>query len=102
MDEVSPPVVLDGCEPIYNQYVIRCERRDELKAWLAENGVGTAIYYPLPLHLQNCFRSLGYSEGDFPESERAAAETLSLPIHQDLLAEEQRYVIEKVKEFYAR
>lgn len=102
MDEVSPPVVLDGCDPIYNQYVIRCERRDGLKAWLAESGVGTAIYYPLPLHLQNCFRSLGYSEGDFPESERASAETLSLPIHQDLLEEEQRYVIEKVKEFYAR
>jgi dTDP-4-amino-4,6-dideoxygalactose transaminase len=101
MDEVTPPVALDGCRHIYNQYVIRCRDRDRLKAFLAEQGVGTAIYYPRPLHLQECFASLSYGEGDFPEAERAAGETLSLPVYPELAEEEQAYVIEKVKEFYA-
>jgi dTDP-4-amino-4,6-dideoxygalactose transaminase len=101
MDEVAPPVTLEGCTPIYNQYVIRAERRDELKAFLAEHGVGSAIYYPLSLHEQECFGSLGYSTGDMPESERAAKETLSLPVYAELTDEEQEYVIAKVREFYA-
>jgi len=101
MDEVAPPVVLDGLTPIYNQYVIRAGRRDELKAHLGENGIGCAIYYPLSLHEQQCFASLGYKTGDFPESERAAMESLSLPVYPELREEEQQYVIDKVKEFYA-
>jgi dTDP-4-amino-4,6-dideoxygalactose transaminase len=101
MAEVVPPVILDGCTPIYNQYVIRAERRDDLKAHLGENGIGCAIYYPRSLHEQQCFASLGYATGDFPESERAAAETLSLPVFPELREEEQQYVIDKVKEFYA-
>jgi dTDP-4-amino-4,6-dideoxygalactose transaminase len=102
MDEVSPPPVLAGCTPIYNQYVIRAKDRDALKAYLAEEGIGSAIYYPLSLHEQECFAGLGYKRGDFPESERAAAETLSLPVYAELTDEEQAFVIKMVKEFYAR
>jgi dTDP-4-amino-4,6-dideoxygalactose transaminase len=73
-----------------------------LKAFLDRNGIGNAIYYPLSLHEQECFRSLGYGAGAFPESERAAKETLSIPVYPELLPAEQEYVIGKVKEFYAR
>jgi len=100
-DGVVPPVVLHDGTPIYNQYVIRADRRDELKAFLGENGIGCAIYYPRSLHEQDCFGSLGYSTGDFPESERAARESLSLPVYPELREDEQQYVIDKVREFYA-
>ena len=86
---------------IYNQYVIRAKRRDELRASLKEHGVGTEIYYPLPLHLQSCFTELGYKEGDFPESEKAAAETLAIPIYPELEPAQQEYVVEKIHAFYA-
>jgi len=86
---------------IYNQYVIRAKRRDELRAYLGEHGVGTEIYYPLPLHLQSCFAELGYKAGDFPESEKAAAETLALPVYPELDRVQQDYVVEKISSFYA-
>ncbi len=101
MEEVTPPPVPPGHVPIYNQYVIRCRDRDGFKAFLADRGVGTAIYYPRPLHLQECFRGLGYREGDFPEAERAAAETLSLPVYAELTEAEQNHVIESIRAFYA-
>jgi dTDP-4-amino-4,6-dideoxygalactose transaminase len=85
---------------VYNQFVIRAPERDRLKAWLQENGVGTEIYYPLPLHLQPCFRYLGYQENDFPVSERAAQETLSLPVHSALTAADIEYVCESISAFY--
>jgi dTDP-4-amino-4,6-dideoxygalactose transaminase len=84
---------------IYNQYVIRVKSRDELRGYLNEQGIGTEIYYPLALHQQICFIGLGYRKGDLPESERAAAETLALPIYPELDADRQEYVIEKVTEF---
>jgi len=85
---------------IYNQYVIRAPQRDGLRGFLSKHGVGTDIYYPLPLHLQECYRTLGYHKGDFPESERAAEETLALPIFPELGEDQQEYVVEKIKEFY--
>jgi dTDP-4-amino-4,6-dideoxygalactose transaminase len=85
---------------IYNQYVIRAQDRDELKSYLSEQGIGTEIYYPLSLHQQECFAGLGYREGDFPESEKAASTTLAIPIYPELEPVQQDYVIEKIGEFY--
>ena len=71
-----------------------------MKAYLGEQGIGTEIYYPLALHQQKCFESLGYSKGDFPESEKAAAETLALPVYPELEPAQQEYVVEKVSAFF--
>ena len=86
---------------IYNQFVIRVPRRDELRNFLGENGVSTEIYYPVPFHEQSCFRFLGHNRGDFPESERAAQETIALPIYPELTGEMQAYVVAKMAEFFS-
>ncbi len=83
---------------IYNQYVIRIANRDKVQAALKTAGIGSEVYYPVPLHIQKCFINLGYKPGDFPESERAALETLALPIYPELAPEQLSYVIQKVKE----
>jgi len=84
----------------YHQYVIRAKKRDELQKFLKEKGVSTAIYYPLPLHLQKCFAYLGYKEGDFPESEKAALEVLAVPIYPELTFDQQEFVVHSIAEFY--
>lgn len=96
---VVTPCVTDYSRHIYNQYVIRVPERDGLFAHLNSAGIGCAIYYPIPLHIQNCFKSLGYKEGDFPESERAAKETLSIPVYPELTEEQKLYVVNKILEF---
>jgi len=82
---------------IYNQYTIRTLKRDELQNKLNEANVGNAIYYPVPLHLQECFGYLGYKAGDLPESEKAAQEVLSIPIYPELTIEQKNYVIQSIK-----
>jgi len=85
---------------VFNQYVVRVERRDELRAFLAEKGIGTAVYYPLPLHMQECFAYLGYRRGDFPQSEKAASETLALPVYPELSDDQAAAVVAAIGEFY--
>ena len=86
----------------YNQYVIRVADRDALREYLSERGVATEVYYPLPLHLQQCFLYLGHKEGSFPESERAAKSTLALPIYPGLEPEQQAYVVQQIQSFFKR
>ena len=85
---------------IYNQFVICCPQRDELRAHLAKNGIGTEIYYPLPLHLQKCFAHLGYRAGDFPVSERLARESMALPIYAELAVDDIETVARTIQDFF--
>jgi len=98
---VGTPYRMADCRHIYNQYIIRVSNRDGLREHLKAKNIGNALYYPKPLHLQVCFKDLGYQEGDCPESERASKETLSIPIFSLLTDEEKDYVASSVLEFVA-
>ncbi len=102
LDELVTPPVAEGNESIYNQYTVRVRggRRDELQAHLKARGVGSAVYYPVPLHLQECFAYLGHREGDFPESERACREVLSLPVFPELTEAQLAWVVDSIRAFF--
>ncbi len=96
---VQTPYISGDCASIYYQYVIRVPRRDELVAHLRENSVGCEIYYPLPMHLQQCFAYLGYKRGDFPQAEKAADEVVAIPVYPELTDEMKDYVVETILSF---
>jgi dTDP-4-amino-4,6-dideoxygalactose transaminase len=100
--EVRTPYVDPSNESIYNQYTLRVERRDELQAHLKARGIGTSVYYPLPLHLQPCFAYLGYKPGSCPEAERAAHEVVSLPVYPELTRDQLDEVVAGVRSFFGR
>ena len=90
---------MPGAKHVWHQYVIRAPRRDGLREFLTARGIGSEIYYPVPLHMQEALRGLGYQEGDFPEAERAAREVLALPIFPELRVDEQETVVAAIAEF---
>ena len=101
LKNVTTPVEKDGNWMIYNQYTVRTEHRDAFMAHLTQHNVGNAIYYPLSLHLQQCFDYLGYNEGDFPEAEKASKEVVSLPVYSELNQDQLDYVVSVVSQFSA-
>jgi dTDP-4-amino-4,6-dideoxygalactose transaminase len=102
LDDVRTPTIDPANESIYNQYTLRVARRDALQTHLKEKQIGSAVYYPLSLHLQPCFAYLGYKRGAFPESERAAQEVISVPVYPELQQSQLDEVIEAVRGFYGR
>ena len=101
-DRLTLPVVGAGNTHVYNQFTIRTPQRDELNAYLTEKNIGNRIYYPVPLHLQECYETLGYQQGDFPVAEQAAQEVLSLPIYPELTQDQITFVVQTIKEFFTR
>ena len=98
--QVTLPTAIRGYRHTWNQYVIRVPRRDQLRHFLGEQGVGTEIYYPVPLHQQQCFAYLGYGANEFPQSNAAAGEVLALPIFPELVLEQIEYVVDRIAAFY--
>jgi len=98
---VASPLILPECRSVYNQFVISVKNRDALRRHMADDGIGTEVYYPLAMHLQKCFKYLGYKRGDFPESERASRTVLALPIFQGLKRAELKRIVSSIAAFYA-
>jgi len=99
LDRLVLPVEPPGLHHIYNQFVIRVPHRDDLKAFLDDRGIGNEIYYPVPFHLQQCFADLGYVRGTFPHAERAASQTIAIPIYSEISIEQQQAVVSAIAEF---
>jgi dTDP-4-amino-4,6-dideoxygalactose transaminase len=102
--KLAGPILLpeDHSGHIYNQFVIRCQDRDGLQRFLRERGVGTEVYYPVPLHIQPCFKDLGYKQGQFPEAEAASRQSLALPIYPELSEAQQGYVVSQIGSYLGR
>jgi len=100
--EVITPIVKDGVTAVWHQYAFRCEQKDEMGNFLASKGVGSAAFYPVPLHLQKAFEYLGYKEGDLPVAEKLTKQTVCLPIFPELTKEELQYIVKNIKEFFEK
>jgi dTDP-4-amino-4,6-dideoxygalactose transaminase len=100
-EKISTPVIKDNYRHIFNQFILRVPQRDDLITHLKSKNIGCEIYYPVALHNQECFAYLNYSDGDFPVSEQAAKDTIAIPIYPELTADQKKYVVESIKEFYA-
>lgn len=98
--DIVVPFIDENCEHVFHLYVVRTNKRDELKKFLNDNGIGTNIHYPYPLHLQEAYKFLGYKKGSFPIAEDYAPKLLSLPMYPEMTDEQVDYVVEKIKEFY--
>ena len=97
---ITPPFIPSWSKPVFHLYVIRAKRRDELQKFLGDNGIGTGLHYPIPLHLQKAYANKGFGEGMFPVTEKVATEILSLPMFPNLTQEQIRYVVEQIIYFY--
>ena len=102
LNTIVTPSVPSWAKPVFHIYVIRTQKRDELQKFLSENGIGTGLHYPIPLHLQKAYGGLGYAEGDFPITEKVANEIISLPMFPYLTNEQIEYVVEKIQQFYSQ
>ena len=100
IEEIILPAEMSYAKHVYHLFVIQSQKRDELQKKLTEKGIGNGLHYPLPLHMQNCFKDLGYKKGDFPETEKLASDCLSLPIYPEITDEQLEYVSNTIKEFY--
>jgi dTDP-4-amino-4,6-dideoxygalactose transaminase len=101
-ERVILPRTRPGNYHVFNQFTIRAQKRDELRAYLKDKDIGCEVYYPVPMHVQECYRNLGYRKGAFPISERAAAEALSLPVYAELSDTHLAYVVDTIRDFYRR
>ena len=97
--QIILPYVSPDCEPVWHLFAVRCQKRDALAAFLAERGIGTNKHYPIPMHLQECYKDLGIAQGELPIAEEISATELSLPMYYGMTDEEIRYVIDCVNEF---
>lgn len=102
LGDIQLPIVKEGNQEVYYVFTIKTKKRDGLNAYLKEKGIGTSIYYPIPLHLQNCFKDLGYKKGDFPVSEELCQTVLSLPMYPELTEDEVNYTCEAIKDYYKK
>jgi dTDP-4-amino-4,6-dideoxygalactose transaminase len=100
VDGISIPVIREDAQTVWHQYAFRCDKKDEIGTYLASRGVGSAAFYPVPLHLQKAFVNLGYKEGDLPVAEKITKQTVCLPIFPELNDDELKYVVDAVKSFY--
>jgi len=98
----TTPFVPDNKKAVFNQYTIRTDKRDELIKFLREKGIPTAIHYPMPLHMQDAFKFLGYKDGDLPISEKVSKDVMSLPMFPEMEQQEQDLVIETIRSFYEK
>ena len=100
VNDITTPYIDQYCYHVFNQYTLKVPDRDKFQKFLTEKEIGSAIYYPLSLHLQKCFSYLGYSKGDLPVSEKVSKQVISLPVYPELFPQQQEYVIDMIKEFY--